>query len=1028
MSTALPTPVQRGSALMVILAMALGAIVPLLAPPPTRAAPTELFFSEYIEGSSNNKALEIYNGTGAAVALADEANPYSIQMFFNGSSTAGLTINLTGSVAAGDVHVVAQSLAGPAIRDQADQTSAAGWFNGDDAVVLRKGIAVLDVIGQIGSPDPGTEWGSGLTSTADNTLRRKAAIEAGDPNGSDAFDPAAEWDGFATDTFAGLGAHPGTPPPPDTAPTVTNTSPADGAVDATPGDDITVTFSEAIDVSGDWFTIDCTSGPRTATVADGPTAFRLDPSVDFAAGDTCTVTIVAAGVTDQDVVDPPDAMAANQDFTFGVGTTCPVATHLIHEVQGSGLATQISGTTVTVNGVVVGDFQGASPALGGYFLQEEDADADTDPLTSEALFVFDRGRVAAIDVAPGDLVSVTGRATEFGGVTQIDRVTSVTACDSGLEVSPAEITLPVNEVNDWERWEGMLAEATQTMTVTENFGLGRFGEVVLSSIGRQFQGTHEAAPGPEAQAVADLNQRTRIVLDDANSFQNVDPTRYPTGGLSASNTLRTGATVADLTAVVHQGFGTYRLQPVGEITFEGAAARPISPPDVGGRIQVAAFNVLNYFNGDGMGGGFPTSRGAETAVEFDRQHDKIVSAITALEGEVVGLMEIENDGGEANPAIETLVDGLNETVGAGTYAYVETGDIGTDVIAVALIYQPDAVSPVGDFAILDSSVDPRFVDTANRPVLAQTFMENETGAVFTVAVNHLKSKGSGCGAPDDQPDHLGGNCNRTRTAAAEAMADWLATDPTGSEDPDAMIIGDLNSYRMETPITALRAAGFTDLLASFEGREAYTYVFQGASGYLDHALASPSLTQQVLDAAPWHINTDEPPVLDYNTNFKSAGHVTTLYAPDPFRSSDHDPVLVGLDLLLHTKVTGGGRITTDAGIASFELSADYAGPSITPTGSTTFSRPGLAFASTSYDWLVAEPDGSGARYSGTGTVNGQEGYAFLGAVTDEPDRLRIKIWNVATGEVVFDNQPGDPADAGASQPIRNGQITVHHRS
>ncbi|MGQ0606927.1 MAG: ExeM/NucH family extracellular endonuclease [Chloroflexota bacterium] len=1010
---------QRGFVLLMTLALALGAIVPLIAPAPTRAAPTELFFSEYIEGSSNNKALEIYNGTGAPIDLA--ANAYSVQMFFNGSASAGLTLNLTGTVAADDVYVVAQSSAAAAILAQADQTNGAGWFNGDDAVVLRRGDASLDVIGQIGF-DPGSQWGSDLTSTADNTLRRKGAIEAGDPDGSDAFDPAVQWDGFATDTFNGLGAHPGLPPS-DDAPTVTSTTPTPGSVDTEPGDDITITFSEAVNVSGSWFTVDCTSGPRTAAVSGGPTTFTLDPDADFASEDSCEVTIVAANVTDQDAADPPDAMAEDHVFSFGVGTSCPTATHFIHEVQGPGLTTPINGTTVTVNAVVVGDFQGPSPALRGFFLQEEDADADDDPLTSEALFVFDNNGPVA--VAPGDLVSVTGRATEFGDVTQIDRLASVVVCDSGVEVSPVEITLPVTSTGDWERWEGMLADFTQPMTVTENFSLGRFGEVVLSSIGRQYQGTHEAAPGADALAVADLNARTRIVLDDANTSQNADPTRYPTGGLSASNTLRTGATVADLTAIVHQGFGSYRLQPVGEITFDGAADRPTTVPDVGGRIQVAAFNVLNYFNGDGMGGGFPTTRGAETPLEFDRQHDKIVAAIGAMDAEVVGLMEIENDGADAVPAIATLVDGLNESFGAGTYAYVETGSIGTDEIAVAVIYQPDAVVPTGDFAILDSGVDPRFNDDANRPVLAQTFTETATDAVFTVAVNHLKSKGSGCGAGDDQPDHLGGNCNGTRTAAAEALADWLATDPTASEDPDAMIIGDLNAYRLETPISALRDADFTDLLAEYEGPDAYTFVFMGASGYLDHALSNPSLSEQVTDAAPWHINTDEPPVLDYNTNFKSPNHQATLYAPDPFRSSDHDPVIVGLDLQLHSKVTGGGRITTDAGIASFELSVQYAGPSIAPSGETSFTLPGLAFASTRYDWLVADVDGAAARYSGSGTVNGEAGYSFLVAVTDQPDRLRMKIWDEESGEVLFDNQAGDPDDAAASEPIRNGQITVH---
>src|SRR6476659_6846503 len=183
--------------------------------PGALAAPSDLFFSEYVEGSSNNKALEIFNGTGASIDLA--AQGYSVQMYFNGSATAGLTINLSGTVAAGDVYLMAQSSAAPTILAQADQTNGAGWFNGDDAVVLRKGTTVLDVIGQV-EFDPGTEWGTGLTSTADNTLRRKSSICAGDTNSGDAFDPSVEWDGFAADTFAGLGSHSASCGGDDTAP------------------------------------------------------------------------------------------------------------------------------------------------------------------------------------------------------------------------------------------------------------------------------------------------------------------------------------------------------------------------------------------------------------------------------------------------------------------------------------------------------------------------------------------------------------------------------------------------------------------------------------------------------------------------------------------------------------------------------------------------------------------------------------------------------------------------------------------
>ncbi|MBZ0276835.1 MAG: lamin tail domain-containing protein, partial [Anaerolineae bacterium] len=180
------------------------------------ADPTELFFSEYIEGSSNNKALEIYNGTGAAINLA--AGGYNVQMFFNGNPISTLTISLTGTVASGDVYVVAQSSADALILAQADQTNSSGWFNGDDAVVLRKGTTIIDVIGQIGF-DPGSEWGAGLISTADNTIRRLSSVCAGDAIGTDAFDPSIEWEGFATNTFSGLGTHTATCGNPPTNPT-----------------------------------------------------------------------------------------------------------------------------------------------------------------------------------------------------------------------------------------------------------------------------------------------------------------------------------------------------------------------------------------------------------------------------------------------------------------------------------------------------------------------------------------------------------------------------------------------------------------------------------------------------------------------------------------------------------------------------------------------------------------------------------------------------------------------------------------
>ena len=237
-------------------------LLPLAAPKPAAAAASGLFFSEYIEGSGNNKALEIYNGTGAPVTL-DTAS-YNIAMYFNGSTTIGRTEFLAGTIANGDVFVIAQSTANASILAQADQLSALTWYTGDDAVVLRRGTTVLDVIGQIGV-DPGTEWGSGLTSTADNTLRRKSSVCAGDTNGSDSFDPAAEWDGYATDDSANLGSHIGCAAAVTPDLSVNDVSHAEGNAGSTTYS-FTVSLSSPAPAGG--VTFDIATADNSATVAD----------------------------------------------------------------------------------------------------------------------------------------------------------------------------------------------------------------------------------------------------------------------------------------------------------------------------------------------------------------------------------------------------------------------------------------------------------------------------------------------------------------------------------------------------------------------------------------------------------------------------------------------------------------------------------------------------------------------------------------------------------------------------------------
>ena len=175
-----------------------------------------------------------------------------------------------------------------------------------------------------------------------------------------------------------------------------------------------------------------------------------------------------------------------------------------------------------------------------------------------------------------------------------------------------------------------------------------------------------------------------------------------------------------------------------------------------------------------------------------------------------------------------------------------------------------------------------------------------------------------------------GNCNAVRVAAATELVNWLATNPTGTGDPDILLVGDYNAYAMEDPITTIKTAGYTNLIDSILGPDAYSYVFDGQWGYLDHALASASLASQVTGVGEYHINADEPSILDYLEDFKSASQLISLYAPNEFRISDHDPVIVGLDLIpgapnvLYptnntTKVNPTFKWTTVVGAVSYDL-------------------------------------------------------------------------------------------------------------
>ncbi len=703
----------------------------------------------------------------------------------------------------------------------------------------------------------------------------------------------------------------------DTAPAVTATVPADGAT-LPNGADLTVTFSEPVAVADPWFTLTCSvSDTSAATSSGGPTTFTIDPGVTLQAGETCTLTVLAGGVTDQDADDPPDNPAADVVIGFTAVDICSEFTS-IPAIQGAGAAAAITGN-VSTKGVVVGDFEGTA-AGSGFYLQ--DLTGDGDPATSDGIFVFTG---AADLVSAGQVVRVTGFARERFNQTVLNGSNSNSAAVTAVNIVPCgtgsvaatDVTLPVPAATDFERYEGMLVRFPQPLVIAEYFNYDRFGEIVLAQPlpgeSRPFTPTTIDEPGAPALARADLNARSRITLDDVQSAQNPPTLRHPNGQpFSLTNTFRGGDTVTDTTGVLGFDFSVYRVFPTAPANYAAVNQRPAAPEPIDGDLRVAAMNTLNYFltpdypnitppnpldNACGPTGGFEC-RGADADQpdELARQRAKLLAALSGLDAAVIGLNELENTTG-----VEPLADIV---AGLPGYAYIDTGTIGTDAIKVGLLYRPAEVTPVGDFRVLDSSIDPRFIDTKSRPALAQTFVHLATGGKFTVVVNHLKSKGSACDDIGDADAGDGqGNCNGTRELAAQALADWIATDPTGSGDPDFLIIGDLNSYAQEDPIDAIKAGAddapgtaddFTNLIAQFQGTFAYSYTFDGQAGYLDHALASAAMVGQVKGATDWHINSDEPDILDYDTSFKPPAQ-DALFEPNASRASDHDPVIVGID-------------------------------------------------------------------------------------------------------------------------------------
>ena len=544
----------------------------------------------------------------------------------------------------------------------------------------------------------------------------------------------------------------------------------------------------------------------------------------------------------------------------------------IGRAQGRADRSPLEGQPVIVQGTVTGNF---IEGLGGFFLQDG---GDGDPLTSDAIFVVPP-KASKARLRAGDTVRVEGRVFEDAGDGKsVGTLTSVQAVrvqpvklPKAVPVIPLVLTAPPDR---WEVLEGMrvMIDAPLSLNGTDS----RYGETSASFGGRLWTPTEIAAPGSaRIREIETFNARRRFVLDDASNRRDPDPIAYLADGIP-----RSGSTARGAEGIVDQRHGSFRLQLTAPLQTI-AAPRPAAPK-VAGNVRVAVFNMENLFNGDGKGGGFPTQRGAKTPAQLKAQTDKLVMTLKALNADVAALMELENDGYGPQSSLAQFVDALN--AGGGDWRFIDAQKgPGSDEIRVGLIYRKSRVSPLGKPAVLEAGP----FGNRSRVPLAQAFRRGKNGQPFVVVANHFKSKGcsEATGADTNQRD--GQSCwNALRVDSAQRLDAWLKADPTGQRSDRTVVVGDFNAYAMEDPMRTLRDKGWKDAFVVAKVAQPYSYVYEGMLGRLDHALLSPAMARRLRGAAEWHSNADEPDAEGYAGN-DVAG---------PWRSSDHDPMVLGFDL------------------------------------------------------------------------------------------------------------------------------------
>lgn len=898
----------------------------------------------------------------------------------------GNTIAIQGSGSAGAPHVAFH-------LDLTGQTNVTFAFNARDldasADNATQQIAVQYRVGGTGAytnlPD-GYIADATTASSATQVTAKSVALPAAANNQASVFVRVMTTNAVGNDELVGIDDISITAEGGTSALAVTNPGPQSSVV-GTPISTLTLTAGGG-------------TGPYTFGATNLPAGLSLNTETGAITGTPTTAGTPTVEVSVTDANDVTDT----ESFVWTV--TDPAAITPIAEVQGTGGATPLLGQDVKTQGVVTATFP--TGGLNGFYIQTPGADTpdasdavfvyggtsgfttypavgDSVEVTGEAAEFSGQTQIVA---AQSGVVAITpslGTVTPKTVVPGTDCELPGTACLEAAALNTAR-----------EVAESELFQPTAPWTATDVYDGSPFWQG--TSFSSAFRGEIGVAANSDmplvtptevvdAQATADIAERVkynnahRIVMDDGSSvtYSSGANRDLPFPWFTADHSVRVGAEISFPKPVVFtEGFGTWRIlpqsqivgDPTGQIDVEQTRADNLAPQDVGGDVKLATFNVLNYFPttgeefvSSGLGtctfyndrAGNPITnnqcnpngpRGAANDVNLQRQQDKIVAAINTADADIVSLEELENSvkfGKNRDFAINELVAALNDDAGAGTWAAVASpATLPTlaeqDVIRNGFVYKPGNVALVGDSVVLsDESASGEAFEDAREP-LAQAFKQVGTADAdaFAVIVNHFKSKGSG------NPDPFGqGNANDQRIAQAESLVTFADEFKTARGISRVFLAGDFNAYSEEDPIQVLNAAGYANLESTSDPDEE-TYNFDGMVGSLDHVLANEAAFDDVNAVDVWEINGSESVYYEYS-RFNS--NVTNLYAPTPFRSSDHSPEIVGINVTerqpVSTTVTGSAAPVEygSEGSVSIEVL-----PS-TATGSVTVTKDGDALGS-----------------------------------------------------------------------------------